>query len=112
MGRLPDTFQIDKTTAELEEAWKAERQRDPASDKAIVKALFHVFKWRMLWRFVVHLVFHLLSMISPLLVIEFTQFVERDEATMLSEDYQRATLVACSIIGLEMLEHYGHALFD
>ena len=79
---------------------------------AMVWALANVFKWRLLSRFMLRLAFQLLSMISPLLIFNFTEFVEKNDELLTSEDFRMAAITACGIIGLDMIEHFGHAIFD
>ena len=50
-------MQVAETVPLLEEAWKREFERDPSSNKALVRALGHVFKWRMIGRFLAKLMF-------------------------------------------------------
>ena len=71
----------------LEAAWQREHSKHPKSNKNLVWALLHVFKWRMLSRFLLRLVFKVLSMISPLLIFSFTEFVEKKSDELRPEDY-------------------------
>lgn len=103
MGNLPETISFEKTVPILEAAWQKEREKDPKSDRALLRALAHVFKWRMLGKFSLQLGFKALSMVSPLLVFQFTEFVEKREEDLVEEDYRVAVMVACGVIGLEMV---------
>ena len=79
----------------------------------MVLALLKIFGWGMASSFVIKLVFMAFSMISPLLVFEFTEFIEKDDSVVLeNKDYYKAILIACAIICLQLVEHFGHALFD
>ena len=51
---------------------------------AMVWALANVFKSRMLGRFMLRLAFQILSMISPLLIFNFTEFVEKNDEELTS----------------------------
>ena len=51
-------------------------------------------------------------MISPLLLFNFTEFVEKDENLLVDSDYRMAIAYACGIIGLQLVERFSHALFD
>ena len=54
----------------------------------------------------------LVSMLNPLLIISFTEFVEKGVDDLVPEDYRMATVVACGIVGMEMVERFAHAVFD
>jgi len=110
MGELPENVQFDKVVPVIEQAWREEHARDPESNKSLVWALLHVFKWRMLARLLLRVGFKAFSMISPLLVFNFTEFIEKEDLG--PEDKSRAVLLAIGIILLELLEHFGHAIFD
>ena len=76
-------------------------------------AVFHVFKWRLLSRMLLRLVFKASSMLSPLLIHRFTEFVEsNEEETTTKEQYYYATMLAIGIILLQNLDYFGHNLFD
>lgn len=112
MGVLPESISIDETVPLLEDAWKEEYKKEPESYKTLVKVFFQVFKWRILARFIHQIAFKLISMLTPLLIFNFTEFVEKDEAEIVEADYTMATIVACGIVGLELVERFGHAIFD
>ena len=112
LGELPESISIEKTVPLIEQAFIKQREMSPHSDKAVVWALTEVFRWRIISKFLLQLVFKAVSMITPLLIFNFTEFVEKDNDDLLEDDYKVASVVACCIIGLEMIERFAHAIFD
>ena len=68
----------------------------------LVRALFQVFRWRMLSRFFIKLFLQVLEMANPILIFKFTEFVEKGEDGLSSDDYYTATLTACALLGLQL----------
>ena len=101
-----------KTVPLLEDAWKIEHKRNPKSNTALVWAMISVFKWRLLARFASQLFFKFFTMLSPILIFRFTQFVEKDEALLEGDDFRHACLYGVAIICVRIVEILGHSVFD
>lgn len=78
----------------------------------MVWALADVFKWRLIIRFFLKLMFKGFSMMSPFLIFNFTEFVEKDEEKLEQSDYSNAMLLAFGIVIFELIEYSSHEVFD